>query len=113
MKETKSAKSNPAHHNRTRLQVCLLLKAKADHSRRNSARQLPVDIAIANSDADIVTVLRLASLKEEMGLDEGRGVGGGSAGDEEDTFNDVVQEFSQMVYTHPERLHKKGSTKGN
>ena len=94
----------------------MLLKAKADHSRRNGARQLPVDIAIANSDADIVTVLRLASLKEEMGLDEARGgggVGGGGAGDEDDTFNDVVQEFSQMVYTHPERLHKKGSTKGN
>ena len=81
-------------------QVCLLLKARADHSRRNAARQLPVDIAIANSDADIVTVLRLASLKEEMGLDEGgaAGGGGGSApgGEGDDTFNDVVQEFSQV-----------------
>ena len=28
-------------------------------------------------------------------------------GADDDTFNDVVQEFSQMVYTHPERLHKK------
>ena len=26
---------------------------------------------------------------------------------DDDTFNDVVQEFSQMVYTHPERLQKK------
>ena len=81
-------------------QVCLLLKAKADHSRRNAARQLPVDIAIANSDADIVTVLRLASLKEEMGLDEGGGGGGGGGrggpGEGDDTFNDVVQEFSQV-----------------
>ena len=80
-------------------QVCLLLKARADHSKRNAARQLPVDIAIANSDADIVTVLRLASLKEEMGLDEGGaggGGGGGGPGEGDDTFNDVVQEFSQV-----------------
>ena len=80
-------------------QVCLLLKAKADHSKRNAARQLPVDIAIANSDADIVTVLRLASLKEEMSLDEGGaggGAGGGRPGEGDDTFNDVVQEFSQV-----------------
>jgi Arf-GAP/coiled-coil/ANK repeat/PH domain-containing protein len=93
-------------------QVCLLLKAKADHSKRNALGQLPVDIAIANSDADIVTVLRLASLKEEMGLEEGMGGGGGGGGvcHSDDTFNDVVQEFSQMVYTHPERLHKKGGT---
>ena len=31
------------------------------------------------------------------------------AGGGDDTFNDVVQEFSQMVYTHPERLNKKSS----
>ena len=91
-------------------QVCLLLKARADHSKRNARGQLPVDMAIANSDADIVTVLRLASLKEEMGLEEGGGGGAaGGAGPGDDTFNDVVQEFSQMVYTHPERLHKKGA----
>ena len=30
-----------------------------------------------------------------------------SGNTDDDTFNDVVQEFSQMVYTHPERLHKK------
>lgn len=31
------------------------------------------------------------------------------AGGDDDTFNDVVQEFSQMVYTHPERLNKKST----
>ena len=30
-------------------------------------------------------------------------------GGDDDTFNDVVQEFSQMVYTHPERLNKKST----
>ena len=52
------------------------------------------------ADADIVTLLRLAALNEEIREND-------MAGDD-DTFNDVVQEFSQMVYTHPQRLHKKG-----
>ena len=32
------------------------------------------------------------------------------SGCDDDTFNDVVKEFSHMVYTHPERLHKKAET---
>jgi len=80
-------------------QVCLLLKHHADHHLKNHEGQEPLDIAVANSDADIVTLLRLAALNEEireadMTLHD-------------DTFNDVVQEFSRMVYTHPERLQKK------
>jgi len=80
-------------------QVCLLLKHHADHHLTNHEGQEPLDIAVANSDADIVTLLRLAALNEEireadMTLHD-------------DTFNDVVQEFSRMVYTHPERLQKK------
>ena len=58
------------------------------------------DIAVSKADADIVTLLRLAALNEEIREND-------MAGDD-DTFNDVVQEFSQMVYTHPQRLHKKG-----
>ena len=60
----------------------------------------PLDIAVSKADADIVTLLRLAALNEEIREND-------MAGDD-DTFNDVVQEFSQMVYTHPQRLHKKG-----
>ena len=44
---------------------------------------------------------RLAMLNEE--IRESADFAGG----DDDTFNDVVQEFSQMVYTHPERLNKK------
>ena len=55
---------------------------------------------MSKADADIVTLLRLAALNEEIREND-------MAGDD-DTFNDVVQEFSQMVYTHPQRLHKKG-----
>ena len=40
------------------LQVCLLLKHHADHHLKNHEGQEPLDIAVANSDADIVTLLR-------------------------------------------------------
>ena len=55
---------------------------------------------MGRADADIVTLLRLAALNEEIRENDMTG--------DDDTFNDVVQEFSQMVYTHPERLQKKG-----
>merc|ERR1712013_710782 len=42
-------------------QVCLLLKHRADHHRVNNEGKEPLDIAVANSDADIVTLLRLAA----------------------------------------------------
>jgi len=84
-------------------QVCLLLKHRADHHRVNNEGKEPLDIAVANSDADIVTLLRLAALNEEIRQNDMTG--------DDDTFNDVVQEFSQMVYTHPERLQKKSEKK--
>ena len=60
----------------------------------------PLDIAVGRADADIVTLLRLAALNEEIREND--------MTVDDDTFNDVVQEFSQMVCTHPERLQKKG-----
>ena len=63
-----------------------------------------MDIAVQNSDADVVTLLRLAALNEVIRENDMTG--------DDDTFNDVVQEFSQMVYTHPERLHKKSDAGG-
>jgi len=80
-------------------QVCLLLKHRADHHKRNNEGKQPLDIAVANADADVVTLLRLAALNEEIRESDMTG--------DDDTFNDVVQEFSQMVYTHPERLKQK------
>ena len=62
----------------------------------------PLDIAVGRADADIVTLLRLAALNEEIREND--------MTVDDDTFNDVVQEFSQMVYTHLERLQKKGDT---
>ena len=89
-------------------QVCLLLKRRADHRISNRAGQKPLDLAVRNSDADIVTLLRLADLNEEM---RESGEVGGAGGD--DTFHDVVAEFSQMSYTHPERLKKAPATAKN
>jgi len=39
-------------------QVCLLLKHRADHHIKNSDGHTALDIAVQNSDADIVTLLR-------------------------------------------------------
>ena len=50
----------------------------------NNAGQNPLEIAVANSDADIVTLLRLAALNEQIRESDFTG--------DDDTFNDVVQE---------------------
>lgn len=84
-------------------QICLLLKHRANHHLRNKENKKALDIAVQNSDADIVTLLRLAALNEEIRESD-------ATGGDDDTFNDVVQEFSQMVYTHPERLYKKSES---
>jgi hypothetical protein len=42
----------------------------------------------------------LAALNEEIRA-------GDFAGGDDDTFNEVVKEFSQMVVNHPERLQRK------
>ena len=42
-------------------QVCLLLKHRADHHVRNLQGLTALDIAVQNSDADIVTLLRFAN----------------------------------------------------
>ena len=48
------------------LQVCLLLKHHADHHLKNHEGQEPLDIAVANSDADIVTLLRYTEVLPSM-----------------------------------------------
>lgn len=84
-------------------QVCLLLKHHANHHVPNSQGKTALDIATHNSDADVVTVLRLAALNEEIRETD-------MTGGDDDTYNVVLEEFSRMMYTHPERLHKKSDT---
>merc|ERR1712083_424836 len=81
-------------------QVCLLLKHKANHHVRNVEGKTALDIAVQKADADVVTLLRLAALNEEIREND-------MSGNDDDTFNAVVSEFSQMVYTHPDRLKRK------
>ena len=45
-------------------QVCLLLKHRADHHVRNTDGHTALDIAVQNSDADIVTLLRFVNIMD-------------------------------------------------
>ncbi|XP_075237326.1 centaurin beta 1A isoform X2 [Lycorma delicatula] len=78
-------------------QVCLLLKHRADQHIADNTGTEPLAIAIREANADIVTLLRLARLNDEMKESE-NGPGG------DDTFNDVVRDFSQLAYNQPQKL---------
>lgn len=80
-------------------QVCLLLKHRADQHLPDQNGILPLTIAEQKEHADIVTLLRLGRLNEQM-KDSEMGVAG------DDTFNDVVRDFSQLACTHPEKLQR-------
>lgn len=80
-------------------QVCLLLKHRANQRLQDQEGTEPLAIAVKKANADIVTLLRLALLNDEIKASEL-----GSTGD--DTFNDVVRDFSQLAYSHPERLQR-------
>lgn len=77
-------------------QACLLLKHRADQHLVDKDGNEPLSIAIRQANADIVTLLRLGRLNEEM-KDSESGTG-------DDTFNDVVRDFSQLAYTQPQKL---------
>lgn len=71
-------------------QVCLLLKHRANQHIKDTEGVEALDIAVNTAHADIVTLLRLGRLNEEMKDSE--------AGTGDDTFNDVVRDFSQLAY---------------
>lgn len=81
-------------------QVCLLLKHRADQHIEDEDGLVPLTIAEQKEHADIVTLLRLGRLNDEM-KETDQGING------DDTFNDVVRDFSQLACTHPERLQRK------
>ncbi|XP_071557188.1 arf-GAP with coiled-coil, ANK repeat and PH domain-containing protein 2 [Temnothorax nylanderi] len=84
-------------------QVCLLLKHRADQHIEDESGIKPLSIAVKEANADIVTLLRLGLLNEEM-KDSEIGVTG------DETFNDVVRDFSQLACSHPERLQRRNET---
>ncbi|VEN51383.1 unnamed protein product [Callosobruchus maculatus] len=81
-------------------QVCLFLKHRADQHLEDDEGKVPLSMAEQKEHADIVTLLRLGRLNEEM-KDSEMGVTG------DDTFNDVVRDFSRLACSHPEKLQRK------
>ncbi|XP_043258687.1 arf-GAP with coiled-coil, ANK repeat and PH domain-containing protein 2 [Colletes gigas] len=84
-------------------QVCLLLKHRADQHIKDESGIKPLSIAVKEANADIVTLLRLGLLNEEM-KDSEIGISG------DETFNDVVRDFSQLACSHPERLQRRNES---
>ncbi|XP_020359528.1 arf-GAP with coiled-coil, ANK repeat and PH domain-containing protein 2 isoform X2 [Oncorhynchus kisutch] len=84
-------------------QVCLLLKKGANQYAVDERGHDPLAIAIETAHADIVTLLRMARMNEEMRDSEGFF---GSMGDDE-TFQDIFRDFSDMASHDPERLTRR------
>ncbi|XP_032472006.1 arf-GAP with coiled-coil, ANK repeat and PH domain-containing protein 1 isoform X3 [Phocoena sinus] len=77
--------------------ACLFLKRGADLGARDSEGRDPLTIAVETANADIVTLLRLAKMRE---VDAAQG----QAGDE--TYLDIFRDFSLMASDNPEKLSR-------
>ncbi|XP_078140284.1 arf-GAP with coiled-coil, ANK repeat and PH domain-containing protein 2 [Centroberyx gerrardi] len=89
-------------------QVCLLLKKGANQYAVDERGQDPLAIAVETANADIVTLLRMARMNEEMRDSEGFF---GSMGDDE-TFQDIFRDFSDMASHDPDRLSRRKFSRG-
>nr|XP_023025538.1 arf-GAP with coiled-coil, ANK repeat and PH domain-containing protein 2 [Leptinotarsa decemlineata] len=81
-------------------QVCLFLKHRADQYLEDDEGKVPLSVAEQKENADIVTLLRLGRLNEEIRDSDELGVTG------DDTFNDVVRDFSRLACSNPEKLQR-------
>ncbi|KAJ6654959.1 hypothetical protein lerEdw1_006430 [Lerista edwardsae] len=78
--------------------ACLFLKRGANVSAVDGEGKDPLSIAIDSANADIVTLLRLAKMREaEVAL--------GQSGDE--TYLDIFHDFSLMASNDPEKLSRR------
>ncbi|XP_057572606.1 arf-GAP with coiled-coil, ANK repeat and PH domain-containing protein 1 isoform X3 [Hippopotamus amphibius kiboko] len=78
--------------------ACLFLKRGADLGARDSEGRDPLTIAVETANADIVTLLRLAKMREADAAQ-------GQAGDE--TYLDIFRDFSLMASDDPEKLSRR------
>ncbi|KAM9002267.1 arf-GAP with coiled-coil, ANK repeat and PH domain-containing protein 1 isoform X1 [Sarcophilus harrisii] len=78
--------------------ACLFLKRGADLRAQDSEGKDPLTIAMETTNADIVTLLRLAKMREVE-------VAQGQAGDE--TYLDIFRDFSLMASDDPEKLSRR------
>ncbi|XP_047402543.1 arf-GAP with coiled-coil, ANK repeat and PH domain-containing protein 1 isoform X1 [Sciurus carolinensis] len=96
-----SAGRGPLHHatilGHTGL-ACLFLKRGADLGARDSEGRDPLTIAMETTNADIVTLLRLAKMREAEAAQ-------GQTGDE--TYLDIFRDFSLMASDDPEKLSRR------
>ncbi|KAL9695419.1 hypothetical protein quinque_014704 [Culex quinquefasciatus] len=91
-----------ATENGSTAQVYLLLKHKAKYDVAATNGKLPIDIAVDKTDADIVTLLRLAQLNDEIGHGEdGESYSGGDS-----TYAAVMNDFSHLTSNQPQRLQR-------
>nr|XP_015217013.1 PREDICTED: arf-GAP with coiled-coil, ANK repeat and PH domain-containing protein 2-like [Lepisosteus oculatus] len=84
-------------------QVCLFLKKGANQYAVDERGKDPLSIAMENAQADIVTLLRMARMNEEMRDSEGFY---GAMGDDE-TFQDIFRDFTNMASHDPEKLSRR------
>ncbi|KAM7398790.1 hypothetical protein PAMP_018100 [Pampus punctatissimus] len=89
-------------------QVCLLLKRGANQYAVDERGQDPLAIAVETAHADIVTLLRMARMNEEMRDSEGVF---GAVGDDE-TFQDIFRDFSDMASHDPDKLARRQFSRG-
>ncbi|XP_050789508.1 arf-GAP with coiled-coil, ANK repeat and PH domain-containing protein 1 [Gopherus flavomarginatus] len=96
-----SAGRGPLHHatilGHTGL-ACLFLKRGANLNAVDTEGKDPLSIAIDTANADIVTLLRLAKMREAE-------VAQGQSGDE--TYLDIFRDFSLMASDNPEKLTRR------
>lgn len=91
-----------ASANGSTAQAYLLLKHKAKYDIAAADGKLPIDIAVEKTDADIVTLLRLAQLNDEIGPGEdGDNYLGGDS-----TYAAVMNDFSHLTSNQPQRLQR-------
>lgn len=86
-------------------QVCLLLRYRADQSIADNEGRTPLDIAVSHANADIVTLLRLTKLNDEMKDSE--------MSSNDDTYNEVFRDYTQLAHSHPERLQRNRPPNNN
>ncbi|XP_024895881.1 arf-GAP with coiled-coil, ANK repeat and PH domain-containing protein 1 isoform X4 [Pteropus alecto] len=78
--------------------ACLFLKRGADLGAQDSEGRDPLTIAMETANADIVTLLRLAKMREAEAAQ-------GQTGDE--TYLDIFRDFSLMASDDPEKLSRR------
>ncbi|CAH3135872.1 unnamed protein product [Pocillopora meandrina] len=85
--------------------ILLFLKRGGNQHDVDENGEDPLTIALKQTNADIVTLLRLARLNEEMREDNEIAQG-------DVTFNDVFRDFSNMASRDPDRLKRNFDSSG-